>query len=185
MDGAAPRVLRRLPRLQSEHYRGRAIVHWSMTIERRSHGWLDALHHARLRELLCHALGRHGVVCAAYCLMPDHGHFLLCGVTGSSDQRLAVHLFRKTWNALLAPSFRLQAQAHDHVLRDAERANEAFKAIAWYIRENPVRATLADRWQHWPCSGCLVPGYPDLDPRQDGYWELIWRIWNRLSETTA
>jgi len=182
MDGAAPRVLRRLPRLQSEHYRGRAIVHWSMTIERRSHGWLDALHHARLRELLCHALGRHGVVCAAYCLMPDHGHFLLCGVTGSSDQRLAVHLFRQSWNNLLAPDFRLQTQAHDHVLRAEERSSDAFRAIAWYILENPVRATLADRWQHWPCSGCLVPGYPDLDPRLEGYWELFWRIWNHLSE---
>ena len=182
MDGAAPRVLRRLPRLQSEHYRGRAIVHWSMTIERRSHGWLDALHHARLRELLCHALGRHGVVCAAYCLMPDHGHFLLCGVTGSSDQRLAVHLFRQSWNNLLAPDFRLQTHAHDHVLRAEERSSDAFRAIAWYILENPVRATLADRWQHWPCSGCLVPGYPDLDPRLEGYWELFWRIWNRLSE---
>jgi len=182
MDGAAPRLLRRLPRLQPAHYRDRAAVHWSMTVERCRQGWLNPLHHARLREILSHALGRHDIVCPAYCLMPDHGHFLLCGMAESSDQRLAVHLFRKSWNGHLAPNVRLQAQAHDHVLRDTERTNEAFKAIVWYILDNPVRATLADRWQSWPYSGCLVPGYPDLDPRQEGYWELFWRIWNRLSE---
>jgi len=153
-----------------------------MTIDRRIQGWLDPLHHARLRELLCHALGRHGIVCPAYCLMPDHGHFLLSGMAESSDQRLAVHLFRKTWNALLAPRYRLQAQAYDHVLRETEREHDAFQAVAWYVLGNPVRAGLTADWQIWQYSGCLVPGYPDLDPRQDDYWELFWRIWNRLSE---
>ena len=175
-------MMRCLPRLQPEHYRGRAIAHWTMAIDHRRQGWLDPLHHARLRELLCHALGRHRIVCPAYCLMPDHGHFLLCGLEEISDQRRAVHLFRKAWNTLLAPGFRLQPQAHDHVLREEERTNDAFRAVAWYILENPVRAALADRPEDWHYSGCLVPGYPDLDPRREGYWELFWRIWKRLGE---
>jgi putative transposase len=154
-----------------------------MTIDRRIQGWLDPLHHARLRELLCHALGRHDIVCPVYCLMPDHGHFLLCGTGDASDQLPAVRAFRQAWNRLLAPRYRLQSQAHDHLLRETEREKEAFHAVAWYILDNPVRAELADRWQSWPYSGCLVPGYPDLDPREEGYWELFWRIWNRLSES--
>ncbi|MFT3829243.1 MAG: hypothetical protein QM691_05990 [Opitutaceae bacterium] len=153
-----------------------------MTIDRRATGWLDPLHHARLREALCHALIRHGVVCATYCLMPDHGHFLLCGHAENSDQRAAVRLFRQAWNHLLAPSPRLQRQAHDHVLREPQRECGAFQIAAWYILKNPVRAGLTNDWAAWPYSGCLVPGWPVLDPRMPDYWSLFWKICNGLSE---
>jgi hypothetical protein len=29
----------------------------------------------------------------------------------------------------------------------------------------------------WPFEGAIVPGYPDLDPRQDDYWERFWKIY--------
>jgi REP element-mobilizing transposase RayT len=153
-----------------------------MTIDRRATGWLDPLHHARMREMLCHALARHGVVCATYCLMPDHGHFLLCGHSDSSDQRAAIRLFRQAWNRLLAPTYQLQRQAHDHVLREPQRDRGAFQTAAWYILENPVRAGLADEWAAWPYSSCLLPGWPMIDPRMPDYWSLFWKIWNGLSE---
>ena len=31
----------------------------------------------------------------------------------------------------------------------------------------------------------LVPGYPELDPRQEGYWEHFWRVWNHLVAGSA
>ena len=170
----------RLPRLAPEFYCGDAFVHWTMTIDHRAQGWLNPLHHARLRELLCHALTRHSIVCPTYCLMPDHGHFLLCGTGAASDQQLAVRAFRQSWNRLLAPDYRLQAQAYDHVLRQAERERDAFQATAQYILENPVRAGISADWSSWSYSGALVPGYPELDPRADGYWEHYWRVWNHL-----
>ena len=30
--------------------------------------------------------------------------------------------------------------------------------------------------------GCLVPGYPDLTPWQNDYWDLFWRIYANLRE---
>lgn len=114
--------------------------------------------------------------------MPDHGRFLLCGTGDSSDQTLAIRLFRREWNRLLAPSFKLQPKAHDHVLRENERAHDAFPKIAWYIADNPVRAGLVADRRNWSYGGCLVPGVPDLNPFAPDYWEHFWRAWNRLSE---
>jgi len=47
-----------------------------MTLYDRATGWLDAEMHHAIRELLLHTLARHDLHCAAYCLMPDHAHFL-------------------------------------------------------------------------------------------------------------
>lgn len=171
----------RLPRLAPENYRGRAIVHWSMSAEGRATGWLNELHHARVRELLCHALGRYGLICPAYCLMPDHGHFLWMGYRDDSDQRRAAKLVREAWNAELVRTGRqLQRQSHDHVLREAERERHAFSAITHYILENPVRAGLVPEWREYSFLGAVVPGYPSLDPRDADYWEKLWRIHARL-----
>ncbi|MDO8540520.1 MAG: hypothetical protein Q7S40_08815 [Opitutaceae bacterium] len=151
-------------------------------MESRSQGWLDALHHAKVRELLCHALGRYGVVCPAYCLMPDHGHFLWIGLNEMSDQRLAAAAFREGWNFELRPGGRqLQRQPFDHVLREEERERGAFAAVAQYIFENPVRAGLVEKWENYPFLGALVPGYPILDPREEDYWDRFWRIYGRLA----
>jgi putative transposase len=68
-----------LPRLDAPAYRGTAWVHWTMTMRDRSRGWLDVGMHSRVRELLLHAMARHHLHCAAYCLMPDHAHFLWMG----------------------------------------------------------------------------------------------------------
>lgn len=172
----------RLPRLARASYRGSSFVHWTMAIDQRATGWLDALHHARLREILCHALGRHRVICPAYCLMPDHGHFLWVGWSAESDQRKAAKLFREAWNSeLAAKGIELQRQAHDHVLRESERDRNAFTGVAHYIFENPTRGGLVGKWTDYPYLGAVVPGYPVLDPRWEGFWERFWRIHARLA----
>ena len=183
MPYESPRHTGRLPRLDAAFYRGRVFVHWSMTVEQRAEGWLDALHHARLREWLCHALGRHQLLCPAYCLMPDHAHFLWVGWSEASNQKLAAALFRKAWNAGLRDRGRkLQRQPHDHLLREHERERGAFGAVANYVFENPVRAGLAADWRSHAFLGALAPGYPDLDPRDEDFWERFWRIYAKLAE---
>jgi putative transposase len=172
----------RLSRLDAGYYRGRAFVHWSMTIEHRATGWLSELHHAKIRELLCHALSRHHIICPAYCLMPEHGHFLWMGTSDGSDQKLAAALFREGWNAELRRSNNeLQKQPFDHVLDEAERGRGAFTAVAHYILQNPVRAGLMGKWQDYRFLGALVPGYPSLNPRDEDFWERFWRIYDKLS----
>jgi hypothetical protein len=148
-----------------------------MTLESRAIGWLDSLAHARVRELLCHALSRYQIVCPVYCLMPDHLHLLLIGWNEHSDQRRAVALLRTAWNAELRRGGRsLQRQSYDHVLRDAERAHGAFVANASYVLANPERANVVANWCDYPYLGSMVPGYPIIDPRAPDFWERFWQI---------
>ena len=162
-----------LRRLSPEAYQGRTWVHWSMTIDHRRTGWLNSLMHSRIREALLHALSRYNLICVTYCLMPDHGHFLIGGLQPlpGSDQRRAMRMFRKEWNRQLQElpiSFALQKQPHDHVLTKREcTTRETFQSVAGYILENPVKEGLAEHLENWEFLGCLVPGYPDLHPSDE------------------
>ena len=76
----------KLPRLQREFYRGDAVVFWTLTLEHRAQGWLNAFFHARFRELMLHAAARSHLLCPAYCLMPDHLRLVWMGLRQQSDQ---------------------------------------------------------------------------------------------------
>jgi len=170
-----------LPRLDASAYQGQAWAHWTMTLHDRATGWLDDKSHGFMRELLLHTLSRHHLHCAAYCLMPDHAHFLWMGLWEGSDQLKAAKFLRRHWNARLADSgARLQPQAYDHVLREDERRPEAFEDTVIYIFKNPQRAGLVTDWVDWPFLGALAPGYPDLPVTGTGtFWPRFWKIHNR------
>src|SRR5262249_59865483 len=113
----------------------------------------------------------------------DHLHLLWVGITNECDQRHAARYFRAQMNVPLARlGFQFQKQPYDHVLRDEERQEEAFAAVAEYIARNPERAQLVppDGYREYKYSGCLVPGYPDLSPWQEAYWERFWTLYSRL-----
>jgi REP element-mobilizing transposase RayT len=171
---------RHLPRLSAEHYGGRAVIHWVLSIADRKTGWLDDLAHAQIRELLLHACTRHVLLCPAYCFMPDHMHLLLMGTTAVSEQRGAMTLFRRHLNAVLASkTLALQKQAYDHVLREHEREHNAFEKVAWYILENPVRAGLVEGRREWRYSGCMVPGCPGWNVFDECHWLRFWKEYTR------
>jgi putative transposase len=172
-----------LKRLPPEHYRGQAYVHWSMTIDERKKGWLAPIFYYKFREVLTHTMFRYGLCCPIYCCMPDHLHLLWIGVLDDSDQRTAVKYFRKQINPILDKlEARFQKQPYDHVLREEERAKDAFETVVEYIARNPERAGLVrpDCYQEYPFTGCLVPGYPELRPWQPDYWERFWRAYAYL-----
>jgi hypothetical protein len=115
--------------------------------------------------------------------MPDHAHFVWLGTDAASDQKLAARLFRETWKYELRRGGReLQRQPHDHVLREHECEHGAFAIVAHYVFENPMRAGLVAEWRAYPHLGALVPGFPDLDPRDEDYWEKFWRIYAKVVE---
>jgi len=172
-----------LKRLDSEFYNGICYVHWTMCIQDSKTGWLDQELHAAVRDALTHALAREFLCCPAYCLMPDHGHFLFVGYDRRSRQRMAVRWFREAWNERLPDGFQLQHQAYDHVLREEDRKRDAFSTVAFYILNNPVRTDLVEHWQAWPYSGALFPGYPHLDPRKDYYWVNFWKAYEKHFDT--
>lgn len=168
-----------LPRLTPAAYRGHAIIHWTLTLEERATGWLSSNVHHTWRKILLHACARYHLICPCYTLMPDHMHLLWAGTSNDSDQRLAIEFLRKHLAAALAPAS-WQKQPHDHVLRENEREQGAFAAIAHYILDNPVRAGLVACLPDYEYSGCCVTGYPELDPRLDDYWLRFWRVYNHL-----
>jgi len=179
-ERVSPKSGAHLPRLAPEHYRARAFVHWTLTIDQRATGWLTPSFHHAWQLTLLHASARYNLVCPCYVLMPDHIHVLWLGLSDDSDQRLAVTFLRKHLRPNLTPH-NWQAQSYDHVLRDTERDQGAFETIAHYIFENPVRAGLTTKWTDYAYVGNSIPGYPDLEISRPDYWELFWRIHGRLA----
>lgn len=167
-----------LPRLDPGYYRGFSFVHWTYCIKDRATGWLDERFHFQFRESLLHGLHRYALSCPVYALMPDHMHLMAVGLDESSDQMRFSRFFRKRLNQLLG-EHSLQRQPHDHVLNEKERSQESFGIVCQYILENPVRSNLAKTASTYPFCGCMVPGYCDLDPRNSGFWDLFWRIYNQ------
>jgi REP element-mobilizing transposase RayT len=174
-----------LQRLPAEYYRGQAYVHWSMTMDDRKAGWLVPIFYFKFREILTHTLFRYGLCCPIYSCMPDHLHLLWVGILDSSDQRNAAKFFRAHLNPVLEKlGAQFQQQPYEHVLEKEQRERSAFENVAEYIARNPERAGLVapDKFRDYKYTGCLVPGYPDLIPWQDDYWDLFWRIYVRLRE---
>ncbi len=174
-----------LKRLPPEFYRGQAYVHWSMTMEDRKTGWLKPLFYYKFREILTHTMFRYGLACPIYCCMPDHIHLLWIGILDGADQRNAAKYFRKQLSPILAKlGVAFQRQPYDHVLRDEERAREPFATAVEYIARNPERAGLVkiDGYQDYPYTGCLVPGYPELNLWQPDYWDRFWRVYAYLAQ---
>ena len=175
--------LRRLP---PAHYQGDAWVHWTWTMKDRRTGWLDGRFLYKFRELQAHAAFRYQIACPIFCLMPDHVHLLWAGLAGDSDQRVAMKFLRREMNRCLKRiGYRLQQQAYDHVLREEERERTAIETVVEYIARNPERQGLveADAFASYRYTGCLLPGFPEVQLFQPGSWEAIWRTMAFLRRT--
>ncbi len=164
-----------LPRLERVAYQGFATVHWTLPIANRATGWLTETFHARFRELMLHAAAREGLLCPAYCLMPDHIHLLWLGTRSDADQRNAMTFLRTHLEPALGEA-KFQHQAHDHALREEERRWDSFVETCSYIVANPVRAALVAEARLWGYTGAVVPGYPRLDPRDVDFSRKLERI---------
>jgi putative transposase len=151
------------------------VIFWTFPVAHREQGWLDAPFHAAFRELMLHTAAREGLICPAYCLMPDHIHLVWMGLRHSTDQRNGVKFLRAQLGPHLRPAT-FQHQPHDHVLRPEERQRHAFSvACADYVLLNPFKAGLVKVPAEWPYLGAVVPGYPRLEPFDADYWPWFWK----------
>jgi putative transposase len=173
-----------LPRLAPEFYRGDAVVHWTLPIAQRATEWLTEKFHLHFREFLVHACVREQLLCPCYCLMPDHMHLIWMGLSAESDQRKAMTFLRTYTEPLLAPSL-YQAQAHDHVLGDDERRQGSFAAHCAYVLQNPMRAGLVEDASRGPHFGSIVPAYPKLNPNDEKFWRVFWKLYHQLRNPDA
>jgi len=172
-----------LPRLDPESYRGQAYVHWTMTIKDRQTGWLTPVFNYKFRELLTHTAFRYALACPIYCLMPDHIHMLWIGIDDRTDQLKASKYFRKQLGIPLSKlETEFQHQPYDHVLRDDERQEAAFQNLVEYIARNPERKGLVPvvGFRDYKYTGCLIPGYPELELWQEDFWPRFWRTYSFL-----
>ncbi len=173
-----------LPRLPKEYYQADAAVFWTLTIFDRKKGWLTPELHQRFRELVLHAVIREGLLCPVYCLMPDHIHLMWLGLRLDSDQKNGMTFLRTYLEPELSPA-KFQPQAHDRVLREEQRKRNAFTKICFYIADNPVRSELVSKREAWRFTGCIIPGYPKLNPLADDYWSKFWRVFAKLRQPDA
>jgi len=164
-----------LPRLKREFYQADAVVFWTMPIHLRHRGWLNDRFHATFREMMLHSAAREAVLCPAYCLMPDHIHFVWMGLCRNMDQRNGVKFLRAQLGPFLKPA-KFQHQPHDHVLKPEERQRQAFSlACAEYVLLNPLKAKLVQKSNEWPYVGSVIPGYPRTNPFDNEYWPWFWK----------
>jgi putative transposase len=80
---------------------------------------------------------------------------------------------------------KFQPQAHDSVLRTAEREHGAFAKVCFYILDNPVKAELVRQAADWKFSGAIVPGYPTLHPLKADFWEKFWKLYAQALQPDA
>lgn len=177
-----------LRRLDPRFYRGHAWVHWTLSMQHRSTGWLSPEFYYKFRELLTHTMFRYSIVCPVYCVMPDHLHMIWLGTHAGSDQLNAMKYFRKQLKRPLdLLGHQLHYQSYDHVLRDDERLETAFVNLAEYIMRNPERKGLVphDGYSEYKYTGNLLPGYPEVTLREPQYWEKFWKLYSFLRKNGA
>jgi putative transposase len=94
----------------------------------------------------------HGAYVGAYVIMPDHMHLFVA----LADDIALSHWMKSLKNTLskclrtldhAAPHW--QKGFFDHVLRSEESYAQKWE----YVRDNPVRAGLANHWDDWPFAG--------------------------------
>ena len=96
---------------------------------------------------------------SAFCVMPDHFHFLAEGVSPSSDLLKFVKAFKLKTSRVYqrrTPRTLWQRKFFDHVLR----RNESPESVAWYIWMNPVRKGLSREIGLYPFSGSFTSPFP-------------------------
>jgi len=171
-----------LPRLRREFYQADAVIFWTFPIAHRQQGWLNESFHCVFREMVLHAAAREGLLCPAYCLMPDHLHFVWMGLRLDTDQRNGIKFLRAQLGPWLKPA-KFQHQPYDHVLTPKERQRSAFTlACADYVLNNPWKAGMVKAPEQWPYSSALIPGYPRLNVFDGEHWRWFWRHYIAVRE---
>ena len=109
----------------------------------------------------------------AYCLMPDHLHFLAQGESQHSNVLAFVKAFKQRTtmahkNREAGPLW--QAKFYDHILRKPEE----LEAVACYIWMNPVRKGLSTAASDYPLSGSQTLDWKKLCGCAS-LWEPPWK----------
>jgi putative transposase len=79
-------------------------------------------------------------------MMPDHVHLLAAPKERDASVSAFLKWFKRWFNEAHLHPWKWQPGAFDRLLRRDESAQQKWL----YMRENPVRAKLVQRWDEWP-----------------------------------
>jgi REP-associated tyrosine transposase len=139
-------------RLAPRNYLGYGIYFVTICSHNRNPYFADtSLGHVVLGHLISLATG-HSFLLHAFCLMPDHLHFLSEGNSPQSDLLPFITAFKQRTafahkNRADGPLW--QTKFYDHILRPRDR----MELVASYIWANPVRKGLCEDAASYPLSG--------------------------------
>jgi len=166
-------------RLSRREYVGRRIYFITICCEERIPVFRDANRAAVAVEALKRVSRSMDVLVHAFCVMPDHVHFLMEGKSSTSD----IVKFVTQWKQSTGYQFRhelprrfWQRRFYDHVLRRAEDC----ESVAWYVWMNPVRKGLAVDPRDYLFSGSLTVEWPRVRP-VGTVWVPPWKANKRCS----
>jgi putative transposase len=147
--------VRKRTRLKPFNYVGRQRYFVTLCCFRRRSVFSQLRVCEELLALLRSECASRGFSVLAYCLMPDHLHFLVEGMDPGCDLLQLMKSFRikgSRRQASLGEGILWQKGFYEHILR----ASETVEAVAWYIWLNPVRRGLVSRAQEYPFAGSFT-----------------------------
>ncbi len=153
------RMERKRNRLALDRYCGRGRFFVTICCE----GRLEFFREAGLGRTIIGSLreqsNRFGFYVHAYCVMPDHLHFLAEGKTDASDLIRFIKAFKQVTGFECRGRFRdklWQGSFYDHILR----SRDSSESVAWYIWMNPVRKGICRDPREYPFSGSFSLPWP-------------------------
>jgi len=161
-------------RLAPRNYRGRQSYFVTICCNERRSIFADHRRCLWLVDLFRSECAAKDFALHAYCVMPDHFHFLAEGTTPASDLLALIKGFKiKSSRAHLRETQQIlwQRRFYDHILRP----REAPEAVAWYIWMNPVRQGLSTVPGEYAFAGSFTRLAERLKPSA-GIWTPPWKL---------
>ena len=140
------------PRLPADNYLGRRLTFVTICTAERRPVFTDLTTGQWALGKLLDIAAQYSFSLHAYCLMPDHLHFIAVGATNSCDLPKFVHAFKQRTGFgyhQLHQKQLWQTRFYDQILRSPDALEDA----ACYIWLNPVRKGLCAKPSLYPLSG--------------------------------
>jgi putative transposase len=162
-----PEFWHRPIRLRTEDYHGCCWHFLTICTHNRQRYFTERTTAAWLVRLLREECALDFFIARAFCLMPDHLHLLVQGVSLSANLLRFVQSFKEKTSYrfwLRNRELLWQVSFYDHILRDDDAPGD----VAWYIWMNPVRAGLVKKREEYEFSGPFVQDWDEgARPRKE------------------
>jgi len=171
--------LRKYTRLAGENYVGFRFYFVTLCCFGGKRIFVDAGHCEKVLELLQRECALRSFAVHAYCVMPNHFHFLCEGVEPGSDFLRLMMSFRIKSSRHFAKErggVLWQRWYYEHILR----RNEGAELVAWYIWLNPVRQGLVSKAEEYRWAGSFTGWKMPTSWNEEG-WRPPWKGRGRLS----